>query len=79
MVGLILLAVHELERFRVDASEICTDAPALSAWLRTLGFVGVRVLNLLYRAAGKSPMVRKEYCERSQWKLRPADGDNFFT
>jgi hypothetical protein len=54
MRGLILLGVRELERFGADASEICIDHPALSARLRTLGFVRVGVLNLLYRAVGKS-------------------------
>jgi len=72
-----LLATRELANWGADAIEICTDNPDVGRAVRRLGFLRVGELHTLVRAAKPSPLAG-QFPDQKDWRLRPADGDNFF-
>jgi hypothetical protein len=72
-----LLAIRELGKWQADAVEICTDDPAMQKSLRRLGFLRVGELHTLVRSV-KPDALCERYPDQKDWRLRPADGDNFF-
>jgi hypothetical protein len=72
-----LLAVRQLAPWNPDAIEICTDNAGLQRFLRRIGFLRLGELHTLIRAAKPSPLAG-QYTDQKDWRLRPADGDNFF-
>jgi hypothetical protein len=72
-----LLATRELERWGADAVEICTDNSDLQRSLKRTGFFHVGELHIFF-CCGKTSPIAEKFKEQSDWRLRPADGDNFF-
>jgi hypothetical protein len=61
-----------------DAVEVCTREVGLQSALRRLGLAPAGQLHLLYRAGPVSPLAKLTDADRASWRLRPAEGDNFF-
>lgn len=83
--ALVLLAARHAAGLRLpgssqapDAIEVCTRDPRLRSVLRRLGFAPAGSLHLLYRASPASPLAKLSDADRLAWRLRPAEGDNFF-
>ena len=72
-----LLAARELFKWNVDAVEICVPPDQSSAALARLGFVHVGSMYMLVNVSAGSPL--RHLAEREAWRLRPAEGDNFFS
>lgn len=82
--ALFLLGARELSRVGVDAVEVCVDerhgegARGARA-LRRLGFVPVGEFRSLWKASRGSPLADAAFADSANWRLRPGDGDTFFT
>jgi hypothetical protein len=76
---LCLIAADQLGSAGPDAIEICVPNPETAARLKRMGFIGIGELDFLYKANAKSPVFKAEFKQASAWRLRPADGDNFFS
>ncbi|HEX4796137.1 MAG TPA: hypothetical protein VH370_20275 [Humisphaera sp.] len=76
---LVLLAVDSLLRSKVDAVEVCCQQPQLASFLKHRGFVGAGMLHYLLRAVPPSPLFKKDLHRPELWRLRPDEGDNFFS
>jgi hypothetical protein len=74
-----LLAVRELYRWKVDAVEVCVPDDESGAGLRRLGFVRVGSMFIQVNAARESPLTAPRFGTTKAWRLRPAEGDNFFS
>jgi hypothetical protein len=75
---LVALALREIARWDVDATEVCIP-PDCSTAIRPsmLGMVRAGDLHLLVKASS-GPLAAPACQEPSRWRVRPADGDNFF-
>lgn len=62
-----------------DAVEICTNDPAEQRALRRWGLVGMGQLNFLCKPARGSDLADEKWRDPANWRLRPAEGDNFWT
>lgn len=78
MLDIVLLAVRELGRMGVDAVEACLPADETPGAMRALGFVRVGAMTSVLRASAASPLHDPALQRPEAWRLRPADGDNFF-
>lgn len=82
--GLFLLASRALIRVGADAVDLCVDdshgegARAARA-LRRVGFLPVGFTHLLWKPAKDSPLADPRFARADAWRLRPGDGDTFFT
>lgn len=76
---LVLLAVRTLVGWAPDAIELCLEPGPVGRWLRRWGFPRVGALHVLVRASSASPLGASHLREQSSWRLRPAEGDNFFS
>jgi hypothetical protein len=74
---LILFACRELGRWDVDAIEVCSAEPVIGRTLRRMGFIPAGELHLMFKARKDSPAASPEFKEVSNWRISPADGDNF--
>jgi hypothetical protein len=72
-----LLAARELFKWNVDAVEVCVPHDQSSAGLARLGFVRVGSMYTLVNVSQKSPL--SHLAKSEAWRLRPAEGDNFFS
>ena len=72
-----LLAARALLKWNVDAVEVCVPHDQSGRGLARLGFVRVGSMFILVNASGESPL--SHVVERDAWRLRPAEGDNFFS
>ncbi|MGH8628519.1 MAG: hypothetical protein ACREYC_25725 [Gammaproteobacteria bacterium] len=72
-----MLATLELESWGADAVEICTDNSDLQRSLKRTGFFRLGQLHTFFCCGKVSPIAEK-FKEQSDWRLRPADGVNFF-
>lgn len=74
---LILWATLKMQLDGVDAVEICTDENEVIHSLKRFLFLHIGNLSFVIRATVKSPL---RYCygwdQQSNWRLRPAEGDN---
>jgi hypothetical protein len=81
--ALIVLAARELARMGVDAVEVCVDAAGEDAGaagaLRRMGFLGVGEFCSFLRPTRGAWLAGERFATSAGWRLRPADGDNFFT
>jgi hypothetical protein len=77
--AVVLAATRSLAKLGVDAVEICTPDEKLGSQLRSLGCVRAGELRLLFKANPKSPLAGKRFHELGAWRLRPCEGDHFFT
>ena len=77
---MILLAVRELlsSAWNVDAVEICLPPDWTGPRLKRWGFVQVGHLHCMLRAAPKTTLAEPNYRMTDAWRIRPAEGDNFF-
>ncbi|MBT3810216.1 MAG: hypothetical protein HOF99_12020 [Rhodospirillaceae bacterium] len=62
-----------------DAVEICTADPAEQRALRRWGLVGMGQLNFLCKPARGADLADDKWRDPANWRLRPAEGDNFWT
>lgn len=83
--SLVLLAARHAASLRLpgsgrspDAVEVCTREASLKSMLRGAGFAPAGQLHLLYRAGPLSPLAKLTDADRASWRLKPAEGDNFF-
>jgi hypothetical protein len=72
-------AVRVLTEWGADAIDVCTDDDALQEVLRGSGFLAAGELRLLFKASPRSPLSQERYRSRAAWRLRPCEGDHFFT
>jgi hypothetical protein len=75
--GIISLSVRELSRWNADVIEICTSEPAIGRSLRRRGLLRVGELAILIKPGPKTPLGGPSYREQANWRLTPAEGDNF--
>jgi hypothetical protein len=76
---IVIAARRALSKLNVDAIEVCTPDPKLGAQLGSLGFIRAGELRLLFKASAKSPLAAKRLHDIGEWRLRPCEGDHFFT
>jgi hypothetical protein len=76
---ILLFAVERLSAWNVDAIEVCLPEDEAATPLARLGFARVGELHVLVGASSKSPLAAPAYREAGAWRLRPAEGDNFFS
>jgi len=62
-----------------DAVEICTNTPAEQRALRRWGLVAMGQLNFLCKPARGAALTDEKWRDPTNWRLRPAEGDNFWT
>lgn len=74
-----LLAVREFFRWGVDAVEVCVPDDEAAAGLRKLGFVRIGSMFIQVNAGRESPLSAPRFRDPQAWRLRPAEGDNFFS
>jgi hypothetical protein len=74
--ALVQLAIREIDRWDPDAVEVCLPPDCADVRLRQWGFVGVGALHLLVRSPAGGPLAE---APATDWVIRPADGDNFFS
>jgi hypothetical protein len=76
--GIVLLALRELERFDVDVSKVSVPSAELGRRLRRLGLLRRGRLAFLVKASSDSPLKEPEDLQLSSWRVRSADGDHFY-
>ena len=76
---LVLLAVQELARWSPDAVELCLPEGEMDRHLRRWGFPRAGELRLILRTSRDSPLHHERFRHAEHWRLRPAEGDNFFS
>ncbi len=74
-----LLAVRELAKWNVDAIEVFVPDDESSAGLRRLGFVRAGSMYVLANASEESPLRSPQFATPSAWRVRPAEGESFFS
>lgn len=74
---IVMLATRELDSWGADAVEICTDNSGLQSALKRTGFLRVGEL-CTFVCRGKASPIAHRFEAQTDWRLRPADGDNFF-
>jgi hypothetical protein len=75
----LLFAFERLSAWDVDAIEVCVPDDEAGTPLARLGFVRVGELHVFVQAAGANPLASPAYRDAAAWRLRPAEGDNFFS
>ncbi|HUV41738.1 MAG TPA: GNAT family N-acetyltransferase [Sedimentisphaerales bacterium] len=78
LLGIILLAVRELLAWGVDAVEVCVTDRQTGKALRRLGLVHKGNLHMIYSASDNSALSGDEYKSQANWRITPAEGDNFY-
>jgi hypothetical protein len=76
---IVLFAVAELSKWGVDAVEMCVPPDEDLSSVRRLGFRRAGDLHLMVRASSRSPLSDRARSSPGSWRVRPADGDNFFS
>jgi hypothetical protein len=76
--GIVLLALRELERFDVDVAKVCVANAAVGSRLRRLGLIRRGKLAFLIKASAHSPLKAPADLQLSSWRVLPGDGDHFF-
>lgn len=76
---LLIQAVGILCNAGVHAVEVCGPDPTGSMSLRALGFLRVGSLRFLFKPNAGSLLTDRRFHQQIAWRLRPAEGDNFFT
>jgi len=75
---LVALAVREIARWDVDATEVCIPPDCVGQVApKFLGMVRAGDLHLLIKASS-GLLAAAEFQDPTRWRVRPADGDNFF-
>jgi hypothetical protein len=74
-----LLALRSLADTDIDVFAAFLPEPGDAGTLRSFGFVRFAELDFLFRANRSSPLAAPEFKLASSWRMRPADGDNFFS
>ena len=64
---------------RADAVEICTAVPVSQRTLRRWGLLRMGQLNFLCKPARGTELAEDKWRDAENWRLRPAEGDNFWT
>lgn len=64
---------------KADAVEICTAVPDSRRTLRRWGLLPMGQLNFLCRPARGTELADDKWRDVENWRLRPAEGDNFWT
>jgi hypothetical protein len=72
-----LLAARELFKWHVDAVEVCVPHDQPSVGLARVGFVRIGSMYILVNVTEKSPL--SQVTKPEAWRLRPVEGDNFFS
>ena len=62
-----------------DAVEICTSGAEAQRWLRRWRLVPMGQLNFLCKPARGADLADEKWRGPANWRLRPAEGDNFWT
>jgi hypothetical protein len=75
----VLLAVRELFKWNVDAVEVCVPGDESAVRLGRLGFVRIGSMFIHVNASKDSPLRARQFETPAAWRLRPAEGDNFFS
>ena len=75
---LVLLSTDVLGDWNTDAVEVCLPPDASGLRLARLGFAAAGELHLMVKASAASPLADPAYREPGSWRVRPAEGDNFF-
>lgn len=76
--SVVLLAVQELLRRRVDAIELIEAEPEIGDVARRLGSRRVSATHFMFRPARGSRLAAPDAAERGNWRITPAEGDNVF-
>ena len=76
---LLALAVGAAARGNPDAVEVCTADPAEQQAMRRAGLIAMGQLNFLCRPARGTALADEKWRDPANWRLRPAEGDNFWT
>jgi hypothetical protein len=76
---IVLFAVAELSKWGVDAVEVCVPPDEEVSSVHRLGFRRAGDLHLMVRASSRSPLADRARSNPGSWRVRPADGDNFFS
>ena len=74
-----LLAVQELAKWDVDAVEVFVPEDESSAGLRRLGFMRAGSMYVLVNGSNESPLSSPELATPKAWRVRPAEGESFFS
>lgn len=74
-----LLAARELAKWNVDAIEVFIPDDESSAGLRRLGFMRAGSMYVLVNGSNESPLSAQELATPSAWRVRPAEGESFFS
>jgi hypothetical protein len=76
---LALLALRTIADRDIDVFAVFLPGDDGTSTLRPLGFMRFAELDFLFRANRLSPLAATEFKLASNWSMRPADGDNFFS
>ena len=72
-------AMLVLEQWGGDALEVCLPNSADGGRLRKYGFFSAGQLHLLVKPARGSILSKEEFHDHTNWRIAPADGDNFLS
>jgi len=76
---IVLLAARELLRWKVEMIEVYVPDDETIGDLRKLGFARAGSMFTFVRADEASPLSASEFAAPSAWRLRPGDGESFFS
>lgn len=76
---LLALGIAAAAQTGPDAVEVCTADPAEQRAMRRRGLVAMGQLNFLCKPARNSDLADDKWRDVENWRLRPAEGDNFWT
>lgn len=64
---------------KADAVEICTTVPTCQRLLRRWGLLRMGQLNFLCKPARGADLADEKWRDLANWRIKPAEGDNFWT
>lgn len=76
---LVRQGIGALSQMDVDAIELCAPQPEMITTLKRMGFVSAGSLRMLFKASPASPLHAREYHNQADWRIRPVEGDHFFS
>ena len=74
---LVLLAINQLKRREVDASDVCAAKREVDNGLRCHGLRQMGETRFTIRPLPDTPLADHQYHHLDAWRFRPADGDYF--
>ncbi len=76
---LLALGIAAAAQTSPDAVEVCTADPTEQRAMRRRGLLGMGQLNFLCKPTRSTALADDKWRDVENWRLRPAEGDNFWT